>query len=146
MRQEETLDYHFRKIWHSISRTYNNKAQEYGITMSVGFALLSIQKEGTPSTQLGPRMGMEPRSLTRMLKNLEEKKWIEKRNDDKDKRVVKIFLTNEGKKHRKTARESVLRLNEHIQGQLDEEELMTFFKVCNKIDKILEDNNIFDHE
>ncbi len=146
MRQEETLDYHFRKIWHSISRIYNNKAQEYGITMSVGFALLSIQKEGTPSTQLGPRMGMEARSLTRMLKNLEEKGWIEKKNDDKDKRVVKIFLTNEGKKHRKTAKESVLRLNQHIQGRLEEEELMMFFKVCNKIDKILDDNNIFDHE
>ena len=32
--------------------------------MSIGYALLNIDKDGTPSTKLGPKMGMEARSLT----------------------------------------------------------------------------------
>ena len=36
---------------------------------------LSIDpKKGTPSTSLGPKMGMEATSLSRTLKSLEEKK------------------------------------------------------------------------
>ena len=33
--------------------------------------------------KLGPKMGMEPRSLTRMIKSLEEKGWIEKKDGQK---------------------------------------------------------------
>ncbi len=51
--------------------------------------------------KLGPKMGMEPRSLTRMIKSLEEKGWIEKRMDNSDKRMVNIHLTETGEKNEK---------------------------------------------
>ena len=77
MKREETIDYHIRSAWHAISRMYNQQAQEYDATMSMGFALLVIDSEvGTPATKIGPMMGLEARSLTRLLKSLEEKKLI----------------------------------------------------------------------
>ena len=101
MKPEETIDFHIRWAWHGIARMYNLEASKYNSTMSVGQTLLSIDtKEGTPSTKLGPKMGMEPRSLTRMLKSMEEKGLIYRKVDKTDKRMVRIHLTDAGAKHR----------------------------------------------
>ena len=72
--KEKTIDYILRATWQSVARMYNEEASKYDASMAVGFALLSIDKEeGTPSTYISNRMGMEPTSLTRTLKTLEEK-------------------------------------------------------------------------
>jgi len=146
MKPEETLDFHFRKLWHAISRVYNNEASGFGLTMSVGFVLLSIDKNGTPSTQLGPKMGMEARSLTRTLKNLEDQGWIQRIPSDEDGRVVLIHMTEEGKKARKFARETVIKFNNCVQNKLNKNDLSAFFRVCKELGEILDKNNIFSNE
>jgi len=76
---------------------YNQQALKYGGTMSVGFALLNIHsEEGTPATKIGPMMGLETRSLTRLLKSMEEKGLIYRETDKNDRRSVLIFLTKAG--------------------------------------------------
>ena len=97
MKSEETIDFHIRWAWYNISRMYNLKAGEFGGSMAIGYALLNIDRDGTPSTKLAPKMGMEPRSLTRMIKNLDQNGLIQKVSDKSDKRLVKIFLTDKGK-------------------------------------------------
>lgn len=146
MQQQETIDFHTRKIWHGMSRLYNAEANKYGLTMSGGFLLLNISKEGTPSTKLGPMMGMEPRSLTRTLKMLHDKGWIRKESDPKDKRIVLIYLTEEGAEKRKIAKEFVIRLNQFIMDGITEEELHTFIKVCNQVESNLERNDILNQD
>lgn len=97
--KNKTIDYVLRATWQAISRMYNEEAVKYGATMATGFALLSIDKEkGTPSTALGPKMGMEPTSLTRTLKSMEEKGLIIKKKNPNDGRGVLIYLTDYGKR------------------------------------------------
>ena len=72
--KDSTIDYALRATWQAVARMYNEEAKQFDSTMAVGFALLSIDpKEGTPSTALGPKMGMEATSLSRILKSIEEK-------------------------------------------------------------------------
>ena len=69
MTREEILDFYLRWAWVKLAKVYNSEAERRGITLSVGYALLSIEKEGTPSTKLGPRMGMHTKtSLLKQLK------------------------------------------------------------------------------
>ena len=97
MKPEDTIDFNIRSTWHKIARMYNVQAAEHGVSMATGMVLLNIDlKEGTPSTSLGPKMGMESRSLTRTLKNLEDQKVIYRQADKHDKRKVRIFLTELG--------------------------------------------------
>jgi DNA-binding MarR family transcriptional regulator len=112
MRKEKTVDFHIKWAWHAISRMYNTYAsRRYDMTMAIGYVLLNIDIEnGTPATKIGPSIGMEPRSLTRTLKMLEERGWIRRETDETDKRFVKVFLTDEGKKKRELAREGVIAL------------------------------------
>ena len=110
MKREETVDYNIKAAWHSISRMYNQQALKYDGTMSMGFALLNIHsEEGTPATKIAPLMGLEARSLTRLLKSMEEKGLIYRKADKTDKRSVRILLTKEGKQMKeKSDRKSVV--------------------------------------
>ena len=67
--------------------------------------------EGTPSTQLGPNMGMESTSLSRSLKKLEELGIIKRIHGKKDKRKVIIKLTKLGLNRREIAKKTVLNFN-----------------------------------
>ena len=145
MRREETVDYHLKTAWHAIARMYNQQAMQYGGTMSIGFALLNIHgDEGTPATKIGPLMGLEARSLTRLLRSMEDKGLIIRRGDVADKRSVRILLTREGKKRREKARETVLRFNEAVREVIPERKLEVFFDVVQHINRVIERNNIYE--
>ena len=128
------VDFVIRHLWHKMSRMYNQKANEYDVSISVGFILLNIEKEGTPSTQLGPKMGMEPTSLSRTLKTMEDKGFIYRKSDSKDKRKVLIFLTEEGITKRRVAKHVVLNFNDKIVASIPKGKLKIFFEVAEKLD------------
>lgn len=145
MRREETVDFNIKAAWHAIARMYNQQASKYDITMSMGFVLLNINsEEGTPATKIAPLMGLEARSLTRLLKSMEEKGLIYREADASDKRMVRIALTKEGKKKKEKSREVVLRFNEVIREKIQAEQLTNFFEVLQKITRIIEKNTIYD--
>lgn len=139
MKREETVDYHIKSAWHAISRMYNQKAAQEDFTTSIGFVLININsKEGTPATKIAPMMGLEARSLTRMLKNMEEKGLIYKKQDPVDKRSVRIFLTTEGKRKKEISVQTIKEFNLAVRDLLTEQELETFFGVFEKINHVIE--------
>ncbi len=147
MKREETIDYHIKTAWHAIARMYNQQALKYDGTMSIGYALLNISsEEGTPAMKIGPPMGLEPRSLTRLLKSMEEKRLIYRQVDKNDKRSVKVLLTNEGKKMKEKARETVLRFNEVLREEIPAEKLTIFFEVVQNINQVVEKNEIYENK
>jgi DNA-binding MarR family transcriptional regulator len=132
------VDFVLRHLWHKVSRLYNQKASEYGVSISVGFILLNVDKEGTPSTQLGPKMGMEPTSLSRTLKSMQESGLIYRKAAKDDKRKVLIFLTDEGVEKRRIARQVILDFNEHVISAVPKGKLKTFFEVAERLDKAID--------
>lgn len=138
MKAEETADYHIKSAWHAISRMYNVYAAQYDMTMAIGYVLLNIDRKGTPATKIAPALGLEPRSLTRMLKSLEEKQWIRREIDADDKRIVKVFLTEEGKKKRDLARRGVIDFNTMLYESIPAENLKNCFETINSIAKLVE--------
>jgi DNA-binding MarR family transcriptional regulator len=145
MRREETVDHNIKAAWHSIARMYNQQAMKYDATMSMGFVLLNINsEEGTPATKIAPLMGLEARSLTRLLKSMEEKKLIYREADKNDKRSVRIRLSKEGKEKKERARETVLRFNNAVREEISDDRLNIFFEVLQKINQIVERDNIYE--
>jgi MarR family transcriptional regulator, organic hydroperoxide resistance regulator len=145
MKREETIDYNIKSIWHGISRMYNQYGIDYDVTASTGFVLLNIDaEEGTPATKIAPQLGMESRSLTRMLKSMEEKGWVCRKQDPTDGRSVRIFLTDIGREKRELSRRAVKGFNEKIRSLISEEQLQNFFTVAKKINEIVDDPKLFD--
>jgi MarR family transcriptional regulator, organic hydroperoxide resistance regulator len=138
MKADKTVDYHIKSGWHAISRMYNSYAAPFDMTMAIGYVLLNIdKKKGTPATKIAPALGLEARSLTRMLKSLEDKKWIRREIDEDDRRVVNVYLTEEGKRKRDFARQGVILFNDAIYEKIGEEKLNIFFEVMQSINEIV---------
>jgi DNA-binding MarR family transcriptional regulator len=142
--KDKTIDYILRATWQAVSRMYNEEANKYDATMATGFALLSIDREeGTPSTALGPRMGMEATSLTRTLKSMEEKGLITRKKNPDDGRGVLIYLTDFGKEKRDLSKNTVLKFNESIRKNISEEKINNFIEVAEVINELIQNKNIF---
>lgn len=139
MKREETVDYHIRAVWHSISRMYNQRAAEFNASMAEGFALLNIKsEEGTPATKIGPLMGLEARSITRILKRFLEEGLITKKKDPADGRSVNVYLTPEGQQKKEVAATTVIDFNTRVRASISEKKLDVFFEVMEKINEIVE--------
>ena len=141
---DKTIDYILRATWQAVSRMYNEEASKFEGSMAIGFALLSIDKEnGTPSTYISNRMGMEPTSLTRTLKTLEEKGLITRQKNPEDGRGVLIYLTELGKEKRALSKETVLIFNETIKKNISAEKLNHFLEVTEVINDLITEKKIF---
>lgn len=145
MKPEETVDYNIKVAWHAISRMYNTQAARYDITTSIGFVLLNIDQElGTPATKIAPLLGLETRSLTRILRSMEEKGLIYKQADTQDKRSVRIFLTELGLEKKEVSRQTVRHFNLKVREKIPQSQLDTFFKVAGQITGMIEGKTLFD--
>ena len=142
-----TIDYALRATWQAVARMYNEEAKHFGTTMAVGFTLLSIDpKTGTPSTSLGPKMGMEATSLSRILKSMEEKGLIERRPNPDDGRGVLIHLTEFGLEKRNDSKDVVLRFNDIVKSQVTKEQLDGFFEVVEIVNKLISEKKIYNRK
>ena len=135
-KQNPPIDIEIRKVWLKTYKMYNQTAMKYDVSFSLGMVLLSIDKGGTPSTQLGPKMGMEPTSLSRTLKLMSDQGLINRIQDKTDKRVINVSLTPKGITLRKIASEEVNKHNEKLYSSIDSNELTVFFKVLNQINDL----------
>ncbi|HNP18400.1 MAG TPA: MarR family transcriptional regulator [Fulvivirga sp.] len=146
MKREETIDHNIKTAWHAISRMYNHQAVKQNITTSIGFVLLNISsKYGTPATKIAPQMGLESRSLTRVLKSMEEKGLIYRQPDENDGRSVRIYMTELGKQKKEVSREVVLAFNQQVREKIPAEKLEVFFDVIEGINKIIDNNRIYEN-
>ena len=145
LRPEESVCFTTKTTWHAISRLYNTTGIQHDVSAASGFVLLNIDLEyGTPATKIAPMLGMEPRSLTRMLKTMEEKGYLERRQDPTDGRVTRIFLTEEGRKKRELAKIGVVAFNKAVRDIVPTDKLDIYFEVANTINEIIDKKSIYD--
>lgn len=145
--KEKTIDYVLRSTWMGVMKMYNEEASKKGSTMATGFALVSIDpEEGTPSTALGPKMGMEATSLSRTLKTMEDKGLIERKPNPLDGRGVIIHLTEFGQEMREFSKNVVLGFDEAVKKSVSEEELRVFKNVANTILELINNKKIYTTE
>jgi len=144
MQKELTIDHALRATWQAVAKMYNEQAGKHDSTMAMAFVLLNIDKEnGTPSTSLGPQMGMEPTSLSRILKSMEDKGAIYREKNPEDGRGVLIKLTEFGIQKRQISREHVILFNEAVKQQVSEEKIKHFFEVTQAINMLINNKKIF---
>ena len=85
-------------------------------------------------------MGMEPTSLSRTIKNMEDEGLIIRKADDSDGRKSIVHLTPLGLEKRDVAKQVVLDFNEGVRKELKESDIQTFLKVLIIVNKTIEDN------
>ncbi|UOU97641.1 MarR family transcriptional regulator [Chryseobacterium daecheongense] len=138
----ENVDLILKQTWLAVSKMYSDMAHEYDSTAVQALTLLKIDpKEGTRSTNLGPKMAIEPTSLTRIIKLLEDNGYIYKEKTTTDKREVIIKLTEKGLNSRNLSKEVVVNFNKKVMERIPAEKMEVFKDVMTEIMKIANDLN-----
>ena len=144
MDKSKSIDHALRATWQAVAKMYNEQASKHNVTMAVAMALLNIDyKNGTPSTSLGPSMGMEATSLSRILKNMEERGFIYRERNLLDRRSICIKLTQLGIEKREFSKSSVSQFNKTVRENLSEEKINNFFEVIETVNKLINQKVIF---
>jgi MarR family transcriptional regulator for hemolysin len=75
-------------------RVYADKeAARYGITRAQWAVLAKVERsEGLKQTELAELLEMQPITLTRLIDKLCDAGWIERRGDESDRRVNRLYL------------------------------------------------------
>lgn len=75
-------------------RVYADKeAARYGITRAQWAVLAKVERsEGMKQTELAELLEMQPITLTRLIDKLCDNGWIERRGDENDRRVNRLYL------------------------------------------------------
>ncbi|WP_426437982.1 MarR family winged helix-turn-helix transcriptional regulator [Bradyrhizobium genosp. P] len=75
-------------------RVYADKeAARYGITRAQWGVLAKVERnEGMKQTELAELLEMQPITLTRLIDKLCDAGWIERRSDETDRRVNRLYL------------------------------------------------------
>ncbi len=84
----------------------DKQAARYGMTRAQWAVLAKVERyEGLKQSELADMMDMQPITLTRLIDKLCDNGWIERRGDDTDRRVNRLYL-------RKAARPLLVKLAE----------------------------------
>ena len=77
-----------------LMRAYADKeAARYGITRAQWAVLAKLERsEGMKQTELAEQLEMQPITLTRLIDKLCDNGWIERRGDESDRRVNRLYL------------------------------------------------------
>lgn len=138
----ESVDLMLKSAWLALSKMFSDQASLHNSTAVQALTLLKIDpKEGTRSTNLGPKMAIEPTSLTRIIKLLEDNGYIYKEKTTTDKREVIIKLTEKGINSRNLSKEVVINFNKKIVERIEPEKFEIFKEVMNDILKIANELN-----
>src|SRR6201997_2856412 len=76
----------------------DREAARYGITRAQWAVLAKVERaEGMKQTELAEQMEMQPITLTRLIDKLCDSDWLERRGDENDRRVNRLYLRKAGR-------------------------------------------------
>ena len=70
----------------------SNEDLTYGQTL----AIISIPNDGIEMSDLSLLLGLDNSTVTRLIIRLENKNWVIRKKSKRDKRAIKVFLTDDG--------------------------------------------------
>jgi DNA-binding MarR family transcriptional regulator len=96
----EDLSRNFGFILHDVARllrtTFDRRVKSLGLTRSQGWVLNHLfRNDGMTQSDLADLLQIEKATLGRLLDRLEAKGWVRREADAADRRVRRVFLTEE---------------------------------------------------
>ena len=91
------------------------------------------QEDGLPIIELSKRTGLAKTTLTSMLDRMDEKGFLERVVDNKDRRMIRVFLTSKAKVLNDQYNEVSSEMSQIFYKNFSDEEIIAFEKALEKI-------------
>lgn len=132
--QIETIFHNFHTIKRAFSHGSRFSSQHFGLTMTQVAVLMMLVHEGRKTmTEITAELGVSKSAATQLLNGLIEQGFVGREQDEADKRVVYVQLSNKGKQHLRRVRERGGQHITEIFELLDDEELAQIEAITTKL-------------
>ena len=91
------------------------------------------QEDGLPIIELSKRTGLAKTTLTSMLDRMDEKGFLERVVDNKDRRMIRVYLTSKAKVLNDQYNEVSSEMSQIFYKNFSDEEIIAFEKALEKI-------------
>jgi MarR family transcriptional regulator, transcriptional regulator for hemolysin len=135
------LEFYFIDTINLWRNKLDEMGKEYDLSRLERRILVYIGRNpGIRQADLALIMDVEPQSLTRSLENMEQKKWLQKQDDNKDKRAKSLHLTETGESKLEDAFKVSERIRPKVLKDLPENDKVLLTKILKQLRKNLEIN------
>lgn len=122
---EECTHLLFGQVMHSYMQKSMGVFKKFKVHPGQAFLLNILnEKNGKSQKELAERLGVKPPSITVMLKKLEQEKYIEKIQDEKDQRLTRIYITDSGRELAKMVTHALREMEKQAFSNMTELEVM----------------------
>lgn len=120
-----------------IQRYYNNRLAEHGITIGQSFILLSLlDRDGQNVKELAEHLGIDSSAITGLVDRLEKENLVARGADERDRRALRIHLTDKGTKLIESLLPVANEFNDNLEEGLTKSERSALKKFFRMIDEI----------
>ena len=136
--EREDLDRNFGFLLHDVARLmrtlFDRRGRDLGLTRSQWWVLTMLYaKDGVTQSELADLMELETPLVGRLLDRLEEKEWVERRADELDRRVNRLFLTDKVQEVMRALRKTAATVRQEAVGNMTTDERERFIDTLIKI-------------
>ena len=118
-RVEDCISFLLGKAGQQIARRTRERLSAYEVT-PVQYAILKVlwDRDGQSGAELGTRLVIDSATTTGVIDRLEASGFVERRADDQDRRVQRLFLTKRGRTLQAPLDAAMDQLNAEVRRQL----------------------------
>ncbi len=125
-------------ITRKISRQYNSRYQEFGITIGQSFVLFDLlDHDGDGLKDIAARIQLDSPAVTGLIDRLSREELVQRVEDPLDRRSVKILLTTKGRNLAEQILPIAQEYNQHIKETIESFDIPIFEKSLNHLEKDL---------
>lgn len=115
------------------------RLERLGLHHAQGMVLFRLwHEDGMSQRALAAALDIMPPTMSNTLQRMERDGWIERRRDDKDQRIVRVFLTAKARNLHEEARASLHEFDREMGSALSEAEQATLRQSLLKVQRYLE--------
>lgn len=137
----EMTGFTLAKVCHAHRGNVGDLLAEVGLHVGQEMVLIELwEHDGLRGGELATRLGVEPPTVTKMLRRLENCGLVERRQDPEDARSFRVCLTKEGRELEEPVTQCWERVEEKTFAALSPEERHTFHYLLTKVRAGLDPN------
>lgn len=119
----DSLYYAFGKVMRMYYIRTHSVLDKIGLYPGQPPLLIALShKDGQSQKELSERLRVKPATITVMIKRMEKSELLEKKSDEKDQRISRVYLTSKGREASRALKEIVIDMEEQCFKNLTQEE------------------------
>ena len=135
---EDTVPMRLRRAYLTMHRAAQARFAQFGVTADQ-YVLLAVlaEEEGMTQSEIGERMASDGNTIAAMLRLLEEKGLIRRRQCEQDGRARRVHLTAAGRRLEKRLVRTAQTMHDQIDAAMTATERGTLFSILDRIAEVM---------